>query len=113
MTDIQTIIKEEARRLFINEKFKKGSKMTKDELNTAAKLASKETSDIARNLVNNDFLNLSAVAQEVDPDASSNQSAQSSVRKEVLGLGSDGKPDGKPMRADYAQKIIKIAKNLQ
>lgn len=108
---ISRIIKEETEKL-INEKYRRGEKLTKDELNPAAALASKETSDKARKLVDNNYINLSAVAQEIDGDASSNQSAQSSVRKEVLGLGSDGKPDGKPMRADYAKAILKLANRL-
>lgn len=108
---IRQILREETQK-YLNEKFRKGSHLNKDDMNTAADLASKETSDKARSLVKNDFINLSAVAQEIDSDASSDQSAQSSVRKEVLGLGSDGKPDGKPMRADYAKAILRLAGQL-
>lgn len=110
--DLLSLIREETRKYVLSEKFTKGVKMDKDEINPAAELASKETSDRARSLVKNDYINLSAVAQAVDKDAKSNQSAQSSVRKEVLGLGSDGKPDGKPMRQDYAKAIIKLASEL-
>lgn len=112
MKTLKQIIREQTQKMFINEKYKKGESIDKSEIHQAADLATKETSDKARDLVKNDFINLSAVAQAVDTDASSNQSAQSSVRKEVLGLGSDGKPDGKPMRADYARKILKMASQL-
>ena len=108
----QRILHEEIKKYLLSEKFHKGEKMDKEELNQPAELASKESSDKARRLVNSDYINLSAVAQEVDKDAASNQSAQSSVRKEVLGLNSDGKPDGKPMRADYVKAIMKLASQL-
>lgn len=111
MDYIQQVLHEQLNKL-LTEKFRKGSHLNKDDMNVAADLASKETSDKARSLVKNDFINLSAVANEVDKDAKSDQSAQSSVRKEVLGLGSDGKPDGKPMRADYAKAILKLAGRL-
>lgn len=101
----------ESVKVLMNEKYRRQEKVSKDDFQSK-ELASKETSDAARRLVDNNLINLSAVAQEVDTDASSNQSAQSSVRKEVLGLGSDGKPDGKPMRSDYAKAIIKLANKL-
>ena len=109
---LREVILETTEHMFLTEKFRKGEKIGRENLNTAEKLASKETSDQARRLVKNDFINLAAVAKEVDKDASSPQSAQSSVRKEVLGLGSDGRPDGKPMRDDYAKAILRLAGDL-
>lgn len=109
---INKILNEEIQRFIINEKYRKGEKVSKDEVAKSEELASKEASEKARDLVKSKYVNLSAVAQEVDKDASSNQSAQSSVRKEVLGLNSNGEPDGKPMRADYASAIIRLASKL-